>query len=177
MLNTSSQPLRYGFEAILANEFHTIDAPCVNLIPVGPGYENVSLVNQVCTTVGSVSGQINVDGNRFLDLMYEYSYDNLWRVRLLLQESLYTLFSCIFCRTLGLSLPLGCSSSHACCSSPNATQCWLRKLPWCCSSEARHAYLLAYAVVVTGSTEVPSQLHYVLRQRWNLKRIPKPPKR
>lgn len=74
------QPLRYGFEAILSNEFHTLDAPCAALVPQGPGYENVSLVNQVCTTVGSISGQVNVDGNRFLNLLYEYSYSNLWRV-------------------------------------------------------------------------------------------------
>ena len=45
------QPLRYGFEAILSNEFHTIDAPCAALVPKGPGYENVTLANQVCMTV------------------------------------------------------------------------------------------------------------------------------
>ena len=74
------QPLRYGLEAIPSNEFHTIDAA---LVPTGPGYENATLANQVCTTVGSVTGQLNVDGNRFLQLMYGYSYSNLWRVRTL----------------------------------------------------------------------------------------------
>ena len=53
------QPLRNGLEAILSNEFDTIDAPCAALVPQGPGIENFTLANQVCTTVGSVSGQLN----------------------------------------------------------------------------------------------------------------------
>ena len=55
------QPLRYGLEAIPSNEFHTIDAPYAALVPTGPGYENATLANQVCTTIGSVSGQLNRD--------------------------------------------------------------------------------------------------------------------
>ena len=39
------------FKAILSNEFHAIDAPCAALVPQGPGYENVTLANQVCITV------------------------------------------------------------------------------------------------------------------------------
>lgn len=44
----------------------------------------MSLANQVCTTVGSVSGQSTVDGNTFVLLSYSYSYSNLWRVRIYL---------------------------------------------------------------------------------------------
>ena len=55
------QPLRYGLEAILSNEFHTIDTPWAALVPQGPSYEKVTLANQVCTTVGSVSGRLNRD--------------------------------------------------------------------------------------------------------------------
>ncbi|KAL5529897.1 SNQ2_4 [Sanghuangporus sanghuang] len=72
-------PLSYGFEAVMANEFHTLNGTCSQIVPIGPGYENVSLANQVCTTVGSVTGQATVDGNRFLELSYGYSYSNLWR--------------------------------------------------------------------------------------------------
>ncbi|KAJ7113209.1 ABC-2 type transporter-domain-containing protein [Mycena epipterygia] len=76
---TYINPLRYGFEGVVANEFHTLKGSCASLVPQGPGYENVSLANQVCATVGSVAGQDFVDGNRFIALNYEYSYSNEWR--------------------------------------------------------------------------------------------------
>ncbi|KAF9076400.1 ABC transporter [Rhodocollybia butyracea] len=71
-------PLRYGFEAVLTNEFHTLDGTCASLVPQGPGYENVALANQVCTTVGSVSGSPTVNGNTFVNLSYSYSFSNTW---------------------------------------------------------------------------------------------------
>lgn len=74
------QPVRYAFEAIITNEFHTLDGKCSSLVPQGPGYEGVALANQVCTTVGSQPGQSTVNGNRFVELSYGYSYSNLWRV-------------------------------------------------------------------------------------------------
>ncbi|KAG1855629.1 ABC-2 type transporter-domain-containing protein [Suillus subalutaceus] len=76
---TYLNPLRYGFEAILTNEFHTLNATCTTLVPQGPGYENISLANQVCTTVGSLPGMIAVDGNRFVNISYGYSYGDLWK--------------------------------------------------------------------------------------------------
>lgn len=69
----------YGFEAILTNEFHTLNGTCSQLVPSGDGYENVSLANQVCTTVGSLPGQANVDGNRWAQLSYGYSHSHVWR--------------------------------------------------------------------------------------------------
>ena len=76
----SLQPLKYGFEAMMVNEFHTINAECSVLVPTGPGYENVSLANKVCTTVGSLPGQSTVNGERYLSLDFNYSYSHLWRV-------------------------------------------------------------------------------------------------
>lgn len=73
------QPLRYGFEGLLVNEFHTLNGQCATLIPQGPGYEGVSLENQVCTAVGSLPGQATVNGNRYVELSYGYSYSHLWR--------------------------------------------------------------------------------------------------
>ncbi|KAI0827349.1 pleiotropic drug resistance ABC transporter [Trametes gibbosa] len=72
-------PLRYGFEALMVNEFHTVHADCAVLVPQGPGYENVSLTNQVCTTVGSLPGQLTVSGTSYVELSYNYTYNNLWR--------------------------------------------------------------------------------------------------
>ncbi|KAF8888618.1 pleiotropic drug resistance ABC transporter [Infundibulicybe gibba] len=75
---TYINPLRYGFESVIANEFHTLHGTCSSLVPQGPGYENVSISNQVCAAVGAVAGEDFVDGNRFIKLNYDYSYSNLW---------------------------------------------------------------------------------------------------
>jgi ATP-binding cassette subfamily G (WHITE) protein 2 (SNQ2) len=75
---TYINPLRYGFEAVLTNEFHSLDGTCSSLVPQGPGYENAELANQVCTSVGSQPGQRTVDGNTFVSLSYGYNYSSLW---------------------------------------------------------------------------------------------------
>src|SRR5882762_7462255 len=75
------QPTRWGFEALLTNEFRTLNGTCASLVPQGSGYENVAIGNQVCTTLGSIPGQSFVDGNAFVRLSYGYSRSNLWRVR------------------------------------------------------------------------------------------------
>jgi len=64
----------------MANEFHTLNGECAQLVPSGPGYEGITLANQVCATVGSVAGQSTVDGNRFIALSYDYYYSKLWMV-------------------------------------------------------------------------------------------------
>ncbi|KAF4618528.1 hypothetical protein D9613_009700 [Agrocybe pediades] len=75
---TYINPLKYGFEAIMTNEFHTLDGVCSNLVPQGPGYENVTLENQVCTTVGALPGQATVSGSRFVELSYGFKQSNTW---------------------------------------------------------------------------------------------------
>ncbi|KAG0701458.1 ABC-2 type transporter-domain-containing protein [Suillus ampliporus] len=72
-------PLWWGFGGLVVNEFHTLDGVCSTLVPQGPGYENVSLENQVCTTVGSQSGQLLVDANIYVGLTFDFWYDHLWR--------------------------------------------------------------------------------------------------
>jgi ATP-binding cassette subfamily G (WHITE) protein 2 (SNQ2) len=62
------------------NEFHTLNGTCSMLIPSGPAYPNISLANQVCSTVGAQPGQDYVSGNLFAELSYDYYYSNLWRV-------------------------------------------------------------------------------------------------
>ncbi|KAG1859914.1 ABC-2 type transporter-domain-containing protein [Suillus tomentosus] len=76
---TYLNPLGYGFESLMMNEFHTLNGTCSTLVPQGPGYENVSLANQVCTTVGAQPGMPTVDGNAFTYLSYDYKYSDLWR--------------------------------------------------------------------------------------------------
>ncbi|KAI0332261.1 pleiotropic drug resistance ABC transporter [Cubamyces sp. BRFM 1775] len=72
-------PLRYGFEALMVNEFSTVQAECSTLVPQGPPYENVTIANQVCTTVGSVPGSLTVSGPSYISLSYGYTYGHLWR--------------------------------------------------------------------------------------------------
>ncbi|KAF8605578.1 pleiotropic drug resistance ABC transporter [Ceratobasidium sp. AG-I] len=72
-------PLRYGFEALIVNEFHGLKGACSFFAPSGPGYEGVSLANQVCTTVGARPGETVVDGDAFVEASFGYSYHNLWR--------------------------------------------------------------------------------------------------
>ncbi|KAF8625158.1 hypothetical protein AX15_005532 [Amanita polypyramis BW_CC] len=75
---TYINPLRYGFEAIFTNEFRSLKGGCSTIVPQGLGYENATLVNQVCPIVGAVPGQSFVDGNRFVLLSYGFEYSHTW---------------------------------------------------------------------------------------------------
>ncbi|OQD91051.1 hypothetical protein PENANT_c001G09277 [Penicillium antarcticum] len=73
-------PLAYGFEALLATEFHGKTIPCVgtNLIPTGPGYENAQ-DHQSCAGVGgAIQGQNFVLGDNYLSSL-SYSHSHVWR--------------------------------------------------------------------------------------------------
>lgn len=76
---TYLNPLGFGFESLMMNEFHTLNGICTTLVPQGPAYQNISLTNQVCTTVGAQPGMSTVDGNAFTYLSYDYKYSDLWR--------------------------------------------------------------------------------------------------
>ncbi|KAI2788007.1 ABC multidrug transporter atrF [Penicillium oxalicum] len=72
-------PLAYGFEALLSNEFHGkhIDCVGVNLIPQGPGYQNSA--HQSCAGVGgALQGNTFVTGDQYLASL-SYSHSHLWR--------------------------------------------------------------------------------------------------
>lgn len=73
-------PLAYGFEALLANEFHGQNIPCVgvNIIPSGPGYGN-GLGGQACAGVGGAEvGATSVTGDEYLASL-SYSHSHVWR--------------------------------------------------------------------------------------------------
>lgn len=65
----------------MTNEFRTLNAECSNLVPQGPGYENITLDNQVCAVVGAVPGETTVNGLRYLKLSYNYEWTHMWRVK------------------------------------------------------------------------------------------------
>lgn len=90
----------------MANEFRTLKGKCTNLVPNGPGYENVTLDNQVCTTVGALPGQPLVDGGRFLDISFDFSYSNVWKVSQYFLI-MHTAFSTILHQNLGITIGFG----------------------------------------------------------------------
>ncbi|KAJ8586070.1 hypothetical protein M405DRAFT_692245, partial [Rhizopogon salebrosus TDB-379] len=61
------------------DELHTLHGTCSMPVPSGPGYESVSLADQVCSMVGAQPGQNFVDGDLFTNLSYDYYYSHLWR--------------------------------------------------------------------------------------------------
>ncbi|PWN32591.1 uncharacterized protein FA14DRAFT_161962 [Meira miltonrushii] len=73
-------PISFAFEILMTNEFRNLEViPCVGVVPSGPGYENVSPENQVCTITGSVPGQTTINGLRYLSVNYGYEYANRGR--------------------------------------------------------------------------------------------------
>jgi len=67
-------PVAYGFEALIANEFHNRRFHCDQL---SPGYG--ALANNVCAVKGAVAGQDFVEGDAFINLSYDYYNSHKWR--------------------------------------------------------------------------------------------------
>ncbi|KEY68896.1 hypothetical protein S7711_03828 [Stachybotrys chartarum IBT 7711] len=74
-------PVAYGFEAMMINEFVGRTYECNTFVPspMFSGYENTSLDNMACTTVGSVPGQPYVEGADYLRGLYSYVPEHRWR--------------------------------------------------------------------------------------------------
>ncbi|KIV94630.1 hypothetical protein PV10_02380 [Exophiala mesophila] len=71
-------PLAYGFESLMANEFHDQHIPCVgsSLIPSGAGYDASFAA---CAGVrGAARGANFVTGDQYLESL-SYSHSHLWR--------------------------------------------------------------------------------------------------
>ncbi|GME76728.1 unnamed protein product [Ambrosiozyma monospora] len=81
-------PMLYGFESLMLNDFRGRRMTCATsqLVPRGPGYENISGDNQVCAFVGAAlskqvygDGTTNVSGEVYLDLAFQYVWGHMWR--------------------------------------------------------------------------------------------------
>lgn len=73
-------PMAYGFESLLGNEFHAQDIPCVgpNIIPNGPGY-TTGEGGQSCAGVGgAMPGATSLTGDAYLSSM-SFSHSHIWR--------------------------------------------------------------------------------------------------
>lgn len=71
-------PVQYGFECLMANEFYDLQMQCVPpfLVPQGP---NARPEYQSCTLQGSQPGQTVVSGAQYIDVAYGYKRSHLWR--------------------------------------------------------------------------------------------------
>ncbi|KAK9451103.1 ABC-2 type transporter-domain-containing protein [Limtongia smithiae] len=71
-------PITYGFEALMANEFHGREMLCSSDQLV-PAIDGVSIENQACTLPGSVSGSKYVNGDSYIETEFQYSHAHMWR--------------------------------------------------------------------------------------------------
>lgn len=74
-----AQPVSYGFEVLISNEFRRLNVPCAQLVPSGPAYPGIDIANQVCATQGATPGSNIVVGADYLQATYEYTYAHTWR--------------------------------------------------------------------------------------------------
>lgn len=71
-------PIAYGFESLMVNEFHNREFTCPQSSFVPP-YPEVPLANKICTTVGAVSGSDKVQGTDYLAQSFQYYASHKWR--------------------------------------------------------------------------------------------------
>jgi ATP-binding cassette subfamily G (WHITE) protein 2 (SNQ2) len=71
-------PVQYGFEALMANEFYNLEIQCVPPYIV-PQVPNANPAYQSCAIQGSTPGSLSVSGAEYILVAYQYSRSHLWR--------------------------------------------------------------------------------------------------
>ncbi|KAH3949707.1 hypothetical protein HBI56_022370 [Parastagonospora nodorum] len=71
-------PIQYGFEGLLANEFSTLEIQCVPpyIVPQIPGAQEQY---QSCAIQGNTPGSLTVSGSDYIQVAFQYSRSHLWR--------------------------------------------------------------------------------------------------
>ncbi|KAF2995891.1 hypothetical protein E8E13_004640 [Curvularia kusanoi] len=72
-------PVSYGFESVMVNEFHDRRFPCANFVPAGSGYENIAADQRACAVQGSEPGLDFVGGTAYVETAFSYQWNNRWR--------------------------------------------------------------------------------------------------
>lgn len=72
--------MAYTFDALMSNEFHNTQIPCVgpNLIPNGPGYGGNAGGQSCVGVIGAAPGATSFSGDSYLAAL-SYSYSHVWR--------------------------------------------------------------------------------------------------
>ncbi|KAI7088188.1 pleiotropic drug resistance protein, ABC superfamily [Hortaea werneckii] len=71
-------PVAYGFEALMINEFHNQQYRCSERALI-PQYGSLADQSRVCTAVGSVAGQAFVDGDAYINSSFQYYHSHKYR--------------------------------------------------------------------------------------------------
>ncbi|KAF2749888.1 hypothetical protein M011DRAFT_465546 [Sporormia fimetaria CBS 119925] len=71
-------PVQYGFEGLMANEFYNLEIECVPPYVV-PQLPNANPQYQSCALQGSTPGSLTVSGADYIAVAYQYSRSHLWR--------------------------------------------------------------------------------------------------
>jgi ATP-binding cassette subfamily G (WHITE) protein 2 (SNQ2) len=75
-----AQPVSFGFEVLLTNEFRKLNVPCASLVPTGPSYAGITPANQVCAgTQGATPGSAIVIGSQYMEQNFGYKWSHTWR--------------------------------------------------------------------------------------------------
>ncbi|KAJ4295394.1 ATP-binding cassette transporter snq2 [Kalmusia sp. IMI 367209] len=71
-------PVQYGFEALLANEYYNLELECVPPYIV-PQIADAQTQYQSCAIQGSTPGSLTVSGASYISVAYQYSRSHMWR--------------------------------------------------------------------------------------------------
>jgi pleiotropic drug resistance (PDR) family protein len=74
-------PIAYGFESLIVNEFHGRDFPCEpqNMVPFGESYQNVGRFSKICSSKGAKAGQNFINGDDYFIDSFQYANSHKWR--------------------------------------------------------------------------------------------------
>jgi hypothetical protein len=72
-------PISYGFEGVMVNEFHGRQFACASFVPSGPGYENIAADQRACAVQGSEPGMDFVNGTAYVETAFSFQWNNRWR--------------------------------------------------------------------------------------------------
>lgn len=72
-------PVAYGFESLMVNEFWGRVFRCTAFTPSGPGYDQLGGDNRVCQSAGTIPGTDFVSGGDYVALTYQYYHSHKWR--------------------------------------------------------------------------------------------------
>lgn len=99
-------PIAYSFESLMINEFSGRQFDCAAYVPSGPGYGNTPLSSKICSGKGAVAGQDYIDGDRYLEVSFEYYRSHLWRnFGILLGFLFFSLAAYVVCSELVRAKP------------------------------------------------------------------------
>ncbi|KAJ9143354.1 ABC transporter CDR4 [Pleurostoma richardsiae] len=69
-------PVAYGYESLMVNEFHGRNFSCSAYIP---DYANASAASVACNAIGAIPGEPFVKGDNYINSAYDYYHSHKWR--------------------------------------------------------------------------------------------------